>query len=155
RFDATNGAYLGALISEPNQFLTAMTFDASGYLYVSSYTSNSVRRYNAATGVFLGTFATVNRPYDLAFGPDRNLYVASAVDYAVHRFDGVTGSSLGIIAPPPNDAGGPPGGLVFHDRFLFVTYLANGLTTSTGSLWKFDAITGASIGPVYTNFFGN
>jgi hypothetical protein len=67
RFDASSGTYLGALVSDPNLFLTAMTFDSSGYLYLSCYNSNSIRRYNAKTGVFLGTFATLQQPYDLAF----------------------------------------------------------------------------------------
>jgi sugar lactone lactonase YvrE len=153
RFDASSGAYLGDLVSDSNLFLTALTFDNSGYLYVSCANSNSVRRYNAKTGVFLGTFAAINQPYDLAFGPDNNLYVTSAQDYSVHRFDGVTGASLGIFAPPPNGAVGPPGGLVFHNQFLFVTYLQG--TNTGGTLWKFDATTGASLGPIYTNFFGN
>jgi hypothetical protein len=79
--------------------------------------------------------------------------VISAQDNAVHRYDGTTGASLGVFAPPPNGAVGPPGGLVFHGRFLFVDYLRG--TNTTGTLWKFDALTGAPLGQIYTNFSGN
>ena len=82
---------------------TATGFAPSAYsmtLLVSSGDTDSVLRYNAATGAFIDTFASgggLDDPEGLAFGPDGNFYVTSRSN-AVLRYDGTTGEFLGVFA---------------------------------------------------------
>ena len=63
-------------------------FGPDGNLYVSSFRTNQILRFNPTTGEFLGTFASdnnnglgsangLNGPNGLLFGPDGSLYVAT------------------------------------------------------------------------------
>jgi sugar lactone lactonase YvrE len=63
-------------------------FGPDGNLYVSSFRTNQILRYNGKTGAFLGVFASdnngglgklngLNGPNGLLFGPDGSLYVAT------------------------------------------------------------------------------
>src|SRR5262245_18078334 len=108
--------------------VTTATLDARGdSLYVSSPGADSVLRYDAAAGAFLGPFASGNGlhiPSGILFGPDGNLYVSNnvavAAEAGVLRFDGATG------APRPS-AGNPSaffvspgsGGLLGPASFTF------------------------------------
>jgi len=71
-----------------------------GSLYVASSGTNSIFRYDASTGQFIGAFVStnsggLNRPYGLTFGPDGNLYVGSEGTNSIIRYSGVTGALLG------------------------------------------------------------
>ena len=75
-------------------------------LFVSSFTQNSVRRYDADTGAFLGTFISaglggVSAPHRGRYGPDGNFYVASANNDRILRYNGVTGAFIDIFAAAP------------------------------------------------------
>ncbi|HEY9820123.1 MAG TPA: PEP-CTERM sorting domain-containing protein [Candidatus Sericytochromatia bacterium] len=63
-------------------------FSPDGNLYVSSFRTNQILRFNGTTGEFLGVFASdnnnglgtpngLNGPNSLLFGPDGSLYVAT------------------------------------------------------------------------------
>jgi hypothetical protein len=63
-------------------------FGPDGNLYVSSFRTNQILRFNGTTGEFLGVFASdnnnglgsgngLNGPNNLRFGPDGSLYVAT------------------------------------------------------------------------------
>jgi hypothetical protein len=66
-------------------------------LYVASFNSNSVLRYDIVHGHFIDTFASVNGPVNLVFGPeDLNLYVTS--DNSVLRYNGKTGAFMDTFA---------------------------------------------------------
>src|SRR5688572_21287798 len=80
--------------------------------------SDTVLRYDEATGDFLGTFVPrgsggLGAARDLTFGPDGNLYVTSQFTHEVLRYDGRTGAFLGAFVPAR--AGGllSPSGLTF------------------------------------------
>src|SRR5207244_399400 len=111
RYSGTTGAPLpasglsGATFVAPNSgglnITTGVTFGPDGNLYVDSFNSNSVLRYNGRTGAFLGTFASapaLSGPQGLTFGPDGNLYVASFNMSTVVRFDGQTGAFRDVFA---------------------------------------------------------
>ena len=62
-------------------------------LLVTSWNTNSVLRYDGATGALVGTFVAsgsggLNRPHSATFGPDGNLYVTSFANDRVLRYDG-------------------------------------------------------------------
>jgi len=92
------------------------------YLYVSSHHTDSVVRYDAATGEYVDTFIPsghggLEEPEAMAFGPDGNLYVASANLHRIKRYDGVTGAYIddfargGRLQYPRGIAFGPDGHL--------------------------------------------
>jgi sugar lactone lactonase YvrE len=110
-------------------------------LLVTSRNGDQVLRYDAASGAFLGVFASGNgldNPVGLTFGPDGHLYVASALSHEVQRYDGSTGAFLGSIvgggiSDPRQLNFGPDGNL----------YVAE---ASTNSILRFDGASGAPLG---------
>ena len=75
---------------------------AANDLLVSSELTDSVKRYDAKTGRYLGDFVSAGgqvEPRGLTFGPDGNLYVAGGGDGDpnVKRFDGRTGAPIDIV----------------------------------------------------------
>jgi DNA-binding beta-propeller fold protein YncE len=123
---------------------------AVDYLLVSDYDTNSVKRYDAATGAFVDNFVPklsggLNQPQGLVFGPhDHNLYVASgelsgsAQRKAILRFNGTTGAFIdefaesGHLDVPHAVIFGPDGNL----------YVADGLG-SNGKVIRYNGTTGA------------
>src|SRR5216683_4219600 len=72
-------------------------------LYVISYGSNSVLRYNEMTGAFIDKFVSFGSsdPRGLLIGHDGNLYLSSFSTNTVMRYDGTTGAPL----PAPGQTG--------------------------------------------------
>jgi hypothetical protein len=100
-------------------------------LYVISYGSDSVLRYNEVTGAFIDKFVSLgnsglNDPRGLLRGRDGNLYLTSFSTNTVMRYDGSTGAPL----PAPGKTGAVfasggglqgPAGLIFgRDGNLYV-----------------------------------
>jgi len=108
RFDAVSGASLGTFVSTASGGLdgpVGMTFGADGNLYVASYLTDEVLRYDGATGGFLDVFANgggIQGPAGLTFGPDGKLYVTDRGHSADHRnilrYDGATGAFIDVFA---------------------------------------------------------
>ena len=76
--------------------------DRAGNLYVSSFGTNSVFRYEPTAGRFLGSFVSrgtggLTGPTGLTFGPDGDLYVASFNDDQVYRYAAGTGAFLNVF----------------------------------------------------------
>jgi WD40 repeat protein len=89
-----------------------LTFGVDGNLYVSSWGTNDVLRYDGTTGDFLGEFARagsggLSGPHGLSFGPDGNLYVVSQNTNNVLRYDGATGDFVGTFVPDVGHLVGP------------------------------------------------
>jgi len=71
-----------------------LAFGGDGNLYVSSFGSDQVRRYNGTTGAWIDDFVNgVSQPWGLV----GDLYVASHGTNQVFRYD-ATGTSLGVFA---------------------------------------------------------
>ncbi|MEN8144459.1 MAG: NHL repeat-containing protein [Gemmatimonadota bacterium] len=69
-------------------------------LFVSSRNTNSVKRFDGATGEYLGDFVApgsggLSATQEVAFGPDGNLYVSGRGNPQILRFDGESGEFLG------------------------------------------------------------
>jgi subtilisin family serine protease/WD40 repeat protein len=130
----------------PGNFNT-LTFGPDGDLYAvggAGNTSNSVRRYNGATGQFVNLFATAPTTgalRDLIFHTDGDLYVASIDTHEVLRFNGTTGEFVDVFVSAGNGGISNPDGLAFGpDGNLYVT----GWTSH--NVVKYDGQTGLPIG---------
>ena len=71
-----------------------LVFGPDNNLYVASFASNTVRRYDGTTGAFIDDFVTAGSgnlmgPVGVAFGPDGNFYVSSFLGDNVLRYTGV------------------------------------------------------------------
>jgi hypothetical protein len=96
-----------------------LEFGSDGNLYVTSWQTDDVKRYNGTSGEFMDNFVDppgdggLNAPWSLVFGgPDGNLYVISHLTNEVLRYDKADGdfidafvtgtlpkSNGGLIAP--------------------------------------------------------
>src|SRR4026207_2412006 len=130
--------FIALLVSSTAHWVAPSAYAAT--LLVSSGDTDTVLRYNAATGAFIDTFASgggLDDPGGLAFGPDATLYVTSRSN-AVLRYDGTTGEFLGVFAT----GGGlvDPAGLVFGaDGNLYVS------SGESGDVKRFTGPAGAFI----------
>ena len=76
---------------------------AANIVYVSSFDSDTVLKFNAQSGAPLGIFVPagsggLNGPTGLTFGPDGHLYVSSFVlNNRVLKYDGRSGQFLGVF----------------------------------------------------------
>jgi DNA-binding beta-propeller fold protein YncE len=108
RYDAT-GAFHDEFVSfrEGNLRQPRDLVQHEGDWYVASSFNDRILRFDAQ-GNYVGIFASVPRPYSLAFNHhDENLYVVSLARNAVSKFAGDSGSYLGDIVP--TDSGGIDG----------------------------------------------
>jgi streptogramin lyase len=134
-----------------------LVFGPDGNLYVSSYHTDEVLRYDGVTGTLLGAFVTQQSgglagPRALTFGPDNSLYVSSGDANEVLRYDGTTGAFLDAFVgdnpeTPDVDERGPlatPRGIVFGpaDGHLYVS------SRDTDEVLRYDGTTG-----VFLDFF--
>lgn len=139
RYNGITGEYLGVFVSPGSgglDFPWGLAFGpdstGEGYpeLYVASYRTDSILRYDGATGEFIDEFVPAGRggldgPRMIRFGPDANgdgiqeLYVAAG---DVLRYDGKTGAFVDVVVA--RGEGGLDGavGLTFGpDGSLYVT----------------------------------
>lgn len=138
RYDAA-GNYIDTFISaglgsldQPHGIL-----DRPSDLLVASFGTDSVLRYDRATGAFLGTFIDntngLDNPVTIITDPDNNLYVASQGSDAVQRYD-ASGTFIGNFASgggldgPSGMAFGPDGRLYVVGRYSANVVAYNGAT---------------------------
>jgi DNA-binding beta-propeller fold protein YncE len=159
RYNGQTGAYMDVFIQNGAKGLPANTLDypvdmtigPDGALYISSQLNDSILRFNATTGDFLGTFVSsgsggLDGPSGIQFhGGD--LFVAGRFSQRAYRYDGATGAfELEIGAGVLNTAFGLDFGT---DDNL---YVASG--GGSNSVLKFNPTTGASLGTFVTSGSG-
>lgn len=104
--------------------LAVIACPAHADILVGNTLGNSVSRFDATTGAYLGAFIAAGSgglvsPDALTYGPDGNLYVSSGDNTSgqILRYDGQTGAFLGVfnqgdgLARPYGSAFGPDGNL--------------------------------------------
>lgn len=137
--------------------------DPGGNLLVASFGTDSVRRYDGETGMFIDTFASghnLRQPRNVVYGPDGNLYTTTG-NHGVMRFNGRTGAFIDNFVSPGSGGLRDPYGLEFgEDGNLYV------VSGGTDSVLRYDGHTGAflniyirpSLGgltrPAYAHFVG-
>jgi DNA-binding beta-propeller fold protein YncE len=126
--------------------VAAAAVASSGDLLVGNGGSNSVSRFDGATGAWLGDFVAqgsggLASPRGLAFGPDGNLYVSSRNNSSVLRYDGATGAFIDAFVPSGSGGLSTAVGLTFGpDGNLYVASRDN------HAVLRYDGATGAFIG---------
>jgi DNA-binding beta-propeller fold protein YncE len=124
------------------------------YLYVGDGSDNTVKRFDAITGDFLGTFAKghIKGPRGLLFDREGNLLVSNQnVDKNkngnILKFDGQTGKFLGELVPSKgNNAPFAPRGMVLtSDNILYVADFQD-RNGNPGEVRAYNGTTGAFLG---------
>jgi sugar lactone lactonase YvrE len=154
RYSGTTGAFLNTFVLPSSGGLNSpdgILFGQDGNLYVTSHDSNAILRYQGPLAPAPGTplpaagqsgadfvpaaSGGLNRPIDIATGPDGNLYVVStSSNPAVLRYDGTTGGFLGTYVAPGAGSLGEPRGLAFDaEGKLYVSDL------NTNAVHRYDS----------------
>lgn len=165
RFDGLTGAFIENFVDrfeggmgEPS----GITFDTSGNLYVASYTTNEILKFDSngdvvPGGPFIaaGTGGLAN-PRGVTIGPDGLLYVANGASESILRFDPVTGDFIddytygATIQLPNGITFGPDNNLYVIDTDLgIVLKFAGPFGTTTPLLITDTALIVASNGLDY------
>jgi sugar lactone lactonase YvrE len=171
-YDGATGAFISTLVADdpatPNVDESnglaepvGLMFGADGNLYVSGFSSSSVRRYDPA-GMFLGVFVADNpsspginesggllQAPELIFGPDGSLYVSSFGNHRILRYDGATGAFIDVFAPnrgalndiQSGQLANPIGMAIGPNGTLYVS------SFNTNCIQNYDATTGDFIAP--------
>ena len=125
RFRVSDGQHVDTFVvgggNNPLDGPSGITWSPSGDLYVSSFNSDAVLRFDGTTGNFLEALGSVNGLVNgpdngTVFGPDGKLYIPSYFDNRIVRYDPATQMSETFISGIPR-----PRVLVFHEDELFVT----------------------------------
>jgi len=153
RYAGASGEYLGRFVwDDPGtpedetgglEGPGAVLFGADGMLYVSSFDSDAVLRYDGATGAFVDVFVAegaggLDGPdAGMTFGPDGDLFVPGFYSNTVSRFAAATGEPLPDFTP--TDLLDNPRTLIFADGYL---YVAN---EGSNEVLRYDGATGAFV----------
>jgi WD40 repeat protein len=182
-YDATTGTFIAPFVTDDPTTLnidessglfgpTTLLFgpdangDGSADLYVSSFNTNVVKRFDGATGAFIDDFVAddpttfdvdesggLDGPAGLVIGPDGNFYVSSRLTNTVLLY-GATGAFIRtFVADDPatvdvDEDGGleQPGGLAFGpDNHLYVS------SSATNQVLRYDGISGQFLGAFVTD----
>lgn len=140
------------------QGVTGLVLSPAGQLYVSSFHTNQILRYDVHTGVFLGAVVADNPstsddesgglkgPSGLVVGPDGHLYVSSSDTHEVLRYDGGTGVLIDRFITATKGGLESPGQLAFGPDGQFYVFQAH-----TGQVLHYEGRTGAFLGVYMTS----
>lgn len=125
-----------------------MHIGPDGMLYVPSYYSNKVMRFDPSTGAYLGDFVTgIVKPREVLWRGSEMLVVEEGQN-RVQRYNSTTGALLGSLIPSGSGGLNGASGMALVGSSLLVT------SWRTGSVLKYDATTGAYQG-VFANGLGS
>jgi DNA-binding beta-propeller fold protein YncE len=121
------------------------TWGPDGNLYVTSPGTNSVLRYDGASGAFIDAFIPpgsggLNGPNGIQFRPDGRVYVGSAYSNEVFRYEATSGALVDVFVSAGSGGLNLPVEIRFGpDGNLYVVSLF------TSSIMRYDGMTGAFI----------
>lgn len=113
------------------------------YLYVASFTTDQIHKYDLQTKKFVGAFGNesyLDCPEGIALGPDNNLYVASFLDDTVVKFSAPDGQFLGVVADKSHGLKGPEDVAFLEDGSLLIC------SHYTDTVLRFNSSSGEQLG---------
>lgn len=149
---APDGSYLGAFLPNDNNIaFPAGIAWKGGTMYVSGFGGNTVNRYDAATGAFIGLLPlTVNGPLYIRASDNGDLYISEFGINRVTRFNTVTNRLVarygGLAGGGATPLAGPVGQLVLPNGDLLVT------SWRDGRVVRMNESTGAMLGNFLTGY---
>jgi hypothetical protein len=155
RYDGVSGAFVDVVASGLSSPL-GLTLRSDGSLYIANQFANDILRETSSalsasppptptTFVNAGS-GGLSRARKAVFGPDGNMYVASASTNQVLRYDGQTGTFIDTFATlPPNSSEGPLWLQFGSDGHLYATAETPNSTTTSRSIVRLNATTGAVV----------
>lgn len=129
--------------------LNAISLGPDGKVYVASYQTGDIFRFDQETGELLNRFVnphvehSMNHPHNILFGPDGNLYVTNIISedepHSVLRFDGRTGRFMDVFVDGRKPKIGYPSDIVFapDGSLLLVDCRAGAVLRYDGRTGKF------------------
>ena len=143
QYDAESGAPsgIGVIQSFTNFSPRGIAVDASGNIYVSDITAQTIVKYDGTTAAVDPNFhvSGLNGPGPVAIGPDGDIYVSLYNGSSINRYDPVTGAPIGTGVFATTGIHGPTG-LAFGSNGNL--YVAN---TDTSGLVELNGATGAVV----------
>ncbi len=143
---------------ENRELLSASPLDT---LVVGDSASDSVQKFDAGTGAYLGSFvpsgaAGLHGPRGMVFDQGNLLLVNQNVDQPLNgevlRFSGSTGVAAAKLIPSSNpNAPFAPAGMVTKENVVYVADTGEG--SPTGRIAEYDAKSGAFLGNLIPNGF--
>jgi glucose/arabinose dehydrogenase len=134
---------------------------ANDILYLGDAFSNSVERFDAINGAYLGSFvapesAGLHGPRGMVFDQGSLLVVNQNINLPkngeVLRYNGQTGAPAGALVPFANsDAPFSPAGIVVRDNIAYVADTRE--DSSAGRVAKYNATTGSFLGELQPQGF--
>jgi DNA-binding beta-propeller fold protein YncE len=115
-FDLTTGSYIKSY-GMGGGTTWAGVYAPSGEVLMGDWATNDIRRYDSASGAFLGVLTpNIDTPADMRFGPNGNLYVCSFNNMTVSEINPNTGLVVSSWNTPfgtrPNDLAFMPDGRI-------------------------------------------
>lgn len=154
KFDPASAGLIEAfIVDDPNTGLdetggldgpAGIVFGSDGRVYVASFNTDAILRYDARSGLFLDVFVpsnlgALNGPdAGMAFGPDGALYVPSYFTHRIKRYDGQSGAFLGDFMSFSDGLRNPRSVLFHSDGSVYVTSEGN------DTVFRCDSVGGAS-----------
>lgn len=155
---STSGTLLGSFVTGGSGGLNGpdlgVTFGPDGNLYVPSFWSGDVLKYNGQTGSFMGKFIAagsggMSQPRQILWR-DGLVYVTSDNGNRVLRYDAVTGAFVDTFVSAGSGGLSGASGMVFHGNSLYVTsWRNNRILRYDGATGSFQSVFASGIsGPV-------
>jgi len=121
-----------------------LLFESDGNILLLDNLSNNIRRYDGATGSYMGVFSglgAMTRPKYMEYGNDGNIYVVGTAvqGNSVRRISAVDGSPMGAFVTAGSGGLTAGQGLTFHGSYLYVSEGA------TSRVLRYDGFTGAFV----------
>src|SRR5690349_10139487 len=98
-FDAISGAYIKTYNATGGRQWAGI-YGPSGHVLIGDDSTNDVRKYDAATGAFVGVLTACFSPADMRIGPNGNLYVCSFLGGGVLEVNPTTGAFVSAWSLP-------------------------------------------------------
>ena len=123
KYDGQSGAFLSRVVAPSQGGLqgpdNGMIFGSDGLLYVPSYYSNQILRYDLDAGTSEVFINGIGRPRVLVFDEDQ-LYITSETADAVQRYD-LDGNFVDNFIAPGSGVLDTPVGLALHNNEWYVS----------------------------------